>query len=59
MKIKITCTKKEKEQWDDHPEQLQETICNLHLNCPRGGRCNTCVEKTVEWDIFPDGSDGQ
>lgn len=59
MKIKLTCTKKEKEQWENNPEQLQETVCNLHLYCPRGlrGGCSECVEKTVEWDILPEGSD--
>lgn len=57
MKIKITCTKKEKEQLNEDKGALKENICSILPECPKGvgAGCDKCLSLVVEWEVTDDG----
>ena len=53
MKVKITCTKEEKE-----ATKLRLIACDrcvFSWGCPNGGDCEKCIEEHIEWEVTDSG----
>lgn len=54
MKIKITCTKEEKENFIK--SQFNVYLCEyVGVGCPKDTKCDDCFDKLVEWEVTDDG----
>ena len=54
MKIKIICTKEEKENFIK--SQFNVYLCEyVGVSCPKDTKCDDCFDKLVEWEVTDNG----